>query len=86
MYINPPDKAIVIVVDEKPMVQVLERKSGYIATRNHKIIRGLHSTHKRHRTNNLFSTMEVVTRLIREETTYEKKRFDFFEFTERIIQ
>jgi len=86
LYINPTDKAIVIAVDEKPMIQALERKRGYITTRNHKIIQGLQSTYKRHGTINLFAALEVMTGQIRGKTTYEKKRVDFLELIEQVVQ
>jgi len=32
LYLNPPEKALVICVDEKPSIQALERKTGYVET------------------------------------------------------
>src|SRR5262245_10540651 len=40
LYLNPPDKALVIAVDEKPSMQVLQRKRGYVLSGNQKIVRG----------------------------------------------
>lgn len=28
LYLNPPEKALVVCVDEKPSIQALERKTG----------------------------------------------------------
>ena len=39
LYLNPPEKALVICVDEKPSIQALERKTGYVETDNGKIVR-----------------------------------------------
>ena len=39
LYLDPPAKAIVLAVDEKPSIQVLERKTGYIQTHNGQIMR-----------------------------------------------
>jgi len=36
LYLNPPEKALVISVDEKPSIQALERKTGYVETDNGK--------------------------------------------------
>ena len=32
LYLNPPQNALVISVDEKPSIQALERKTGYVET------------------------------------------------------
>lgn len=37
LYLNPPEKALVLSVDEKPSIQALERATGYIETDNGKI-------------------------------------------------
>jgi len=50
LYLNPPEKALVISVDEKPSIQALERKTGYVETDNGKIVRAYKSTYKRHGT------------------------------------
>ena len=39
LYLNPPEKALVICIDEKPSIQALERKTGYVETDNGKIVR-----------------------------------------------
>jgi transposase len=44
LYLNPPEKALVISVDEKPSIQALERATGYVETDNGKIVRGFKST------------------------------------------
>jgi hypothetical protein len=61
LYLNPPEKALVISVDEKPSVQALERATGYVETDNGKIVRGCKSTYKRHGTLNLFAVLQVAT-------------------------
>jgi hypothetical protein len=32
LYLNPPQNALVLSVDEKPSIQALERKTGYVET------------------------------------------------------
>ena len=46
LYLSPPQNALVICVDEKPSIQALERKTGYVQTRSGKIVRGLKSTYQ----------------------------------------
>lgn len=54
LYLNPPRKAIVFCVDEKPTIQAITRKSGYVETSSGAIVRGMQSTYRRNGTLNLF--------------------------------
>jgi transposase len=69
LYLNPPQNALVLSVDEKPSIQALERKTGYVETDNGKIVRGFKSTYKRHGTLNLFAALEVATGTVHTQTT-----------------
>lgn len=62
LYLNPPVNAIVICVDEKPGIQALESKTGYVETNNGKVMRGIQSTYKRNRTLNLFAVLQQKLR------------------------
>ena len=68
LYLNPPENALVLSVDEKPSIQALERATGYVQTSSGKIVQGLKSTYKRHGTVNLFAALEVATGVIRGKT------------------
>lgn len=85
LYLNPPENALVLSVDEKPSIQALERARGYVQTSSGKIVQGLKSTYKRHGTVNLFAALEVATGVIRSKTTQTKKRADFQAFMEEVI-
>jgi transposase len=85
LYLNPPEHAVVLSVDEKPSIQALERATGYVQTSSGKIVRGLKSTYKRHGTVNLFAALEVATGIIRGKTTQSKKRADFQAFMSEIV-
>lgn len=84
LYLNPPAKAIVLCVDEKPSIQALERKTGFIETDNHKVVRGYQSTYKRHGVLNLFAALDVATGNVRGRNTETKKKDDFLSFMESI--
>ena len=86
LYVAPPVNAIVLCVDEKPSIQVLERKTGYIKTESGKVIRAYQSTYKRHGTLNLFAALEVSTGKIQGKVTQEKKRTDFQAFLDEIVE
>jgi transposase len=84
LYLDPPEKALVISVDEKPSIQALERKTGYVETDNHKIVRGLKSTYKRHGTLNLFAALEVATGQVKTAITQLKRREEFLQFMDQV--
>ena len=85
LYLNPPENALVISVDEKPSIQALERATGYVETDNSKIVRGCKSTYKRHGTLNLFAALQVATGLIQTRTTILKRREEFLQFMDQIV-
>jgi transposase len=84
-YLNPPQNALVLSVDEKPSIQALERVRGYVQTSSGKIVQGLKSTDKRHGTVNLFAALEVATGVIRGKTTQTKKRADFQSVMDEVV-
>jgi len=85
LYLNPPEKALVLSVDEKPSIQALERATGYVETDNGKIVRGIKSTYKRHGTLNLFAALEVMTGAVHTQTTTLKRRVEFLEFMDQVM-
>lgn len=85
LYLNPPENALVISVDEKPSIQALERATGYVETDNGKIVRGFKSTYKRHGTLNLFAALEVATGAIHTQTTHQKRRLEFLAFMDQVL-
>ena len=85
LYLNPPENALVISMDEKPSIQALERTTGYVETDNGKIVRGFKSTYKRHGTLNLFAALRVATGQITSQITTTKRREDFLGFMDAII-
>lgn len=85
LYLNPPQNALVLSVDEKPSIQALERTRGYVQTSSGKIVQGMKSTYKRHGTVNLFAALEVATGVIRGKTTQTKKRADFQAFMDEVV-
>lgn len=85
LYLNPPENALVLSIDEKPSMQALERTTGYVETSNGTIVRGLKSTYKRHGTLNLFAALQVATGAVYTETTKRKRRVEFIEFMDHIM-
>ena len=86
LYLDPPEKAIVISVDEKPSIQALERKTGYVETDNGKIVRAYKSTYQRHGTLNLFAALRVATGEVKTAFTQRKRREEFLQFMDQIVE
>lgn len=85
LYLNPPEKALVISVDEKPSIQALERSTGYVETDSGQIVRGFKSTYKRHGTLNLFAALQVATGEIKTSKTTLKRREEFLHFMDQVV-
>ena len=86
LYLAPPENAVVICVDEKPSMQALSRTTGYVKTRNGKVVTAIKSTYRRNGTQNLFAALEVATGIIHGKTTKYKKRVDFIAFMDELLE
>jgi phosphoribosyl-AMP cyclohydrolase len=85
LYLNPPQNALVICVDEKPSIQAIERARGYVETSSKKIVQGMKSTYKRHGVLNLFAALNVATGVIKAQTTEQKRRLEFQTFLNSVV-
>lgn len=61
LYLDPPDHAIVLAVDEKPAIQALERAQGYLKLPNGRSLHGQAHEYRRRGTTTLFAALEVAT-------------------------
>jgi transposase len=86
LYLAPPQKALVLSVDEKPSIQALSRRTGYVQTSSGKIVRGLKSTYRRNDTLNLFAALNVATGHVRNKTSATKTRADFQAFMNDVLK
>lgn len=86
LYLNPPERAIVFCIDEKPTIQALSRKTGYVETSSGKTVRGLQSTYRRNGTLNLFAALNAATGEAIGKTTASKKRPDFQAFLDEVVK
>jgi transposase len=85
LYLNPPENAVVLSIDEKPSIQALERATGYVYASDGKLVRGLKSTYKRHGTLNLVVALEVATEALHTQTTPRKRRVEFLAFMDQLL-
>lgn len=85
MYLDPPENAIVISVDEKPAIQALERAQGWLRLPNGQALRGHSFEYKRHGTTTLFAALEVHTGLTQIGHYRRRRRREFLDFMNRIV-
>src|SRR6201988_682288 len=80
LYIDPPAKAVVLCVDEKPSIQALERAQGYLRLPNGRALCGQSHDYKRHGTTTLFAALEVATGKIIAAHSKRRRRAEFLDF------
>jgi len=83
LYLNPPDKALVLCVDEKSQIQALDRtqpglplKKGRCGTMTH--------DYKRHGTTTLFAALEVVQGKVIGQCFARHRHQEFLKFLKRV--
>jgi transposase len=85
LYIDPPAKAIVLCVDEKPSIRALERGQGYLKLPNGRALAGQSHDYKRHGTTTLFAALEVATCRIIAAHSKRRRRVEFLHFMNRLV-
>lgn len=80
LYLNPPENAVVIAVDEKPHIQALERAQGWLRLPSGAAVTGFSHGYKRHGTTTLFAALEVATGFITARHAWHRRRRDFLAF------
>jgi transposase len=60
LYINPPDRALVLCVDEKSQIQALDRAQPLLPMRPGQVERRSHD-YQRHGTTSLFAALDIAT-------------------------
>ena len=80
LYADPPAKAIVLCVDEKPSIQALERAQGYLKLPNGRALTGQSHDYKRHGTTTLFAALEVATGRVIAAHSKRRRRVEFLGF------
>jgi transposase len=85
LYLNPPDKAVVLCVDEKPQAQALERaapvlplRPGIPEKRSHDYIR--------HGTTTLFAALEVATGKVTDACYPRHRHEEFLQFLRQVAK
>jgi transposase len=85
LYLDPPAKAIVLCIDEKPSIQALERAQGYLKLPSGRALTGQSHDYKRHGTSTLFAAFEVATGKVRAAHKKRRRRAEFLDFMNDIV-
>jgi transposase len=84
LYLAPPENAIVLCVDEKPSIQALERKQGYLKLPNGRALTGQSHDYKRHGTSTLFAAFEVASGKVKVSHKKRRRRLEFLAFMNEV--
>ena len=80
LYLNRPENALVLCIDEKPCIQALERAQGWIRLPNGRALTGFSHEYKRHGTTTLFAALNVATGLVHAGHYRRRRRREFLDF------
>jgi transposase len=83
LYLAPPDKALVLCVDEKAQIQALDRSQPLLPMRPGQVARRTHD-YKRHGTTSLFAALDVKTGQVVGECHRRHRSVEFRKFLDTI--
>jgi transposase len=83
LYLNPPDKALVLCVDEKAQIQALDRTQPLLPMRPGQVERRTHD-YTRHGTTSLFAALNVKTGKVIGEFHHRHRTQEFRKFLDTI--
>jgi transposase len=85
LYLNPPEHAVVLSVDEKTSIQALERTQLPLPLRTGRAIRHTHD-YKRHGVIDLYAALEVATGKVTHRLTESHTGADFLAFMKAVVR
>jgi transposase len=85
LYLDPPENAVVLAVDEKPHIQALERAQGWLRLPDGKALTGFSHGYKRHGTTTLFAALEVATGHVTAGHYQRRRRREFLDFMNQLV-
>jgi transposase len=86
LYLNPPENAVVLCMDEKPCIQALERAQGWLKLPDGRALTGFSHEYKRHGTLTLFAALEVATGLVKASQFKRRRRKEFEQFLDELVE
>jgi transposase len=85
LYLDPPENAVVLCVDEKPAIQALERAQGYLKLPNGQALLGFGHEYRRHGTTTLFAALNVATGQVQAGHYKRRRRREFLHFMNEVV-
>lgn len=85
LYLNPPENAVVLSVDEKTSIQALERTQMPLPLRSGRAVRHTHD-YKRHGVVDLYAALEVATGKVTHKVTSAHTAADFLAFMKKVVR
>ena len=85
LYLDPPDGALVLAVDEKPHIQALERAQGYLKLPNGRALSGQSHDYKRHGTSTLFAALDIANGEVIARHYKRRRRVEFLDFMNAVV-
>src|SRR5882724_11362000 len=85
LYLNPPEHAVVLSVDEKTSIQALERAQLPLPLRSGRASRHTHD-YKRHGVVDLFAALEIATGKVTYRLSDTHTAVDFIAFMNRVVR
>lgn len=83
LYLNPPDRALVLCVDEKAQIQALNRTQPLLPMRPGQVERRTHD-YQRHGTTSLFAALDIATGKVIGECHRRHRSIEFRKFLETV--
>jgi transposase len=85
LYLNPPEHAVVLSVDEKTQIQALERSQLPLPLRKGRAVRHTHD-YKRHGVIDLYAALDVATGEVAHACTESHTGADFLAFMKKVVR
>lgn len=85
LYLNPPEHAVVLSVDEKTSIQALQRSQPPLPLRSGRAVRHTHD-YKRHGVVDLYAALEVATGKVTHALTDSHTGADFLTFMKKVVR
>lgn len=85
LYLDPPDHALVLAVDEKPCIQALERRQGWLRLPSGQALSGYQHDYTRHGTSTLFAALNVASGEVQAGHYARRRRREFLDFMNEVV-
>jgi transposase len=85
LYLNPPENAVVLSVDEKTSIQALQRTQMPLPLRSGRAVRHTHD-YKRHGVVDLYAALEVATGKVTHRLSESHTGTDFLSFMGKVVR